>query len=76
MEQWGQELVTRLLEVTHGQLLNRNVQVQDKLMGTLAAQWKEELIMEIEHQRELGMEGLLEEDCYLTECNLGDLEDT
>ena len=32
--------------------------------------------MEIEHQQELGMEGLLEEDCYLAECNLGDLEDT
>ena len=32
--------------------------------------------MEIEHQQELGMEGLLEEDCYLAECNLGDLKDT
>jgi hypothetical protein len=32
--------------------------------------------MEIEHQQELGMEGLLDDDCYLAECNLGDLEDT
>jgi hypothetical protein len=32
--------------------------------------------MEIECQQELGMEGLLEEDCYLAECNLGDLEET
>ena len=32
--------------------------------------------MEIERQQELGTEGLLEEDCYLAECNLGDLEDT
>jgi hypothetical protein len=76
MERWGQELITQLLEVTHGQWLYRNVQVCDKLMGMLAAQWKEELIMEIERQRELGTEGLLEEDCYLAECNLGDLEDT
>ena len=32
--------------------------------------------MEIECQQELGTEGLLEEDCYLAECNLGDLEET
>jgi len=32
--------------------------------------------MEIECQQELGMEGLLDDDCYLAECNLGDLEDT
>jgi len=32
--------------------------------------------MEIEHQQELGTEGLLEEDCYLAECNLGDLDET
>ena len=29
--------------------------------------------MEIERQQELGMEGLLNDDCYLAECNLGDL---
>ena len=32
--------------------------------------------MEIERQQELGTEGLLEEDCYLAECNLRDLEET
>ncbi len=32
--------------------------------------------MEIERQQELGTEGLLEEDCYLAECNLGDLRET
>jgi hypothetical protein len=75
-ERWGVELVTRLLEVTHGQWLYRNVQVHDRINGTLATQRKEELQMEIERQRELGTEGLLEEDCYLAECNLGDLEET
>jgi hypothetical protein len=45
-------------------------------LGTLATQRKEELQVDIEHQQELGTEGLLEEDCYLAECNLGDLEDT
>ena len=69
-ERWGRELVTRLLEVTH------NIQVHDRISGTLATQRKEELQMEIERQQELGTEGLLEEDCYLAECNLGDLDDT
>jgi hypothetical protein len=60
MEHWGRELITRLLEVTHGQWLYHNVQVHNKLMGMLAAQQKEELIMEIEHQGKLVTEGLLE----------------
>ena len=44
----GGELVTRLLEVTHGQWLYRNVQIHDRITGTLATQQKEELQMEIE----------------------------
>ncbi len=75
-EEWGRELVIRLLEVTHGQWLYRNVQVQDRITGTIATQRKEELQMEIERQQELGKEGLLEEDSFLADCNLGDLEDT
>jgi hypothetical protein len=75
-EYWARDLVTCLLEVTHGQWLYRNVQVHDQISGTLATQWKEELQMEIESQQELGTEGLLEEDCYLAECNFGDLEET
>jgi hypothetical protein len=73
---WGRDLVTHLLEVTHGQWLYRNVQVHGRISGTLATQRKEELQMEIERQQELGTEGLLEEDCYLADCNLGDLEET
>jgi hypothetical protein len=73
---WGRDLVTRLLEVTHGQWLYRSVQVHDRISGTLATQRKEELQMEIERQQELGTEGLLEEDRYLAECNPGDLEET
>jgi hypothetical protein len=37
---WGRDLVTRLLEVTHGQWLNPNVQVHDRISGTLATQRK------------------------------------
>jgi len=58
---WATGLVTRLLEVTHGQSF---------------ALRKEEIQMEIEMQQELGEEGLLEEDKYLLEVNLEDLETT
>jgi hypothetical protein len=75
-ERWGVERVTHLLEITHGQWLYCNVQVHDRLTGILATQRKEDLQMEIERQRELGTERLLEEDCYLAECNLWDLEET
>ncbi len=75
-ERWGRELVTRLLKVMHGQWLYCNVQVHDRITGMLATQQKEELQMEIECQQEIGTEGLLDVDCYLAECNLGDLEDT
>jgi hypothetical protein len=68
---WGRERVTCLLEVTHGQWLYRNVQVHDRITGTLATPRKEELQMETERQQELGTESLLDDDCYFAECNLG-----
>jgi hypothetical protein len=37
---------------------------------------KEELLLEIERQRDLGDSGLLDEDKYLAEVSLGDLETT
>jgi hypothetical protein len=74
--EWGKGLVTKLLEVTHGQWLYRNVQVHDKISGRLATLRKEELQLEIEQQQELGTAGLLDEDCHLAECNLRDLEDS
>jgi hypothetical protein len=37
---------------------------------------KEELQREIESQQEMGIEGLMEEDQYMAEVNLGDLEGT
>jgi hypothetical protein len=75
-ERWTEELITKLLEVTHGQWLYRNIQVHDKDASTLTTLREEEMQMEIEEQEALGSDGLLDEDCYLGECNLGDLEDT
>jgi hypothetical protein len=70
------ELITKLLEVTQGQWLYRNVQVHNKVAGMLVTLRKEEIQMEIEEQQAQGTAGLLGEDCHLEECNLGDLKDT
>ena len=76
IKRWTTSLITRLLEITHGQWLYRNVQVHDSVAGAKASLRKEEIQMEIETHQELGEEGLLEEDKYLLEVNLEDLETT
>ncbi len=46
------------------------------MQGTLATQHKEELQREIEAQQDQGFNNLLEEDQFLVEVNLEDLENT
>ena len=75
-DQWGSGVVIKLLETSHGQWLYRCIQVHDKVQGTIATQRKEELQREIEEQQERGVDGLLEEDQFLGEVNLEDLETT
>ncbi len=67
LEKWCSGSITRLLEITHGQWLYWNYVVHDPVSGTIATAKKEELLLEIEQQRELGDAGLLEEDKYLAE---------
>jgi hypothetical protein len=74
-ERWAQGVILKLLETMHGQWLYRNVQIHDAVAGTLATVRKEALMQEIEEQREMGTDGLLEEDQWLLEINLGDLEE-
>ena len=62
------------LEATHGKWLYRNMLVHDTVSGLKAAENKEELQREIENQIELGGAGLDEQDRYLLEINLEDLE--
>ncbi len=51
--------------------------MNDRLLGTLAMQCtKEELQQEIESQQDQGSDGLLEEDQFLAEVNVEDLENT
>jgi hypothetical protein len=74
VDAWCAGLVTRLLEVTHGQWLYRNVHVHDLFSGERAMNRKEALRKEIEYQIALGGDGLAEEDQYLLEINLDDLQ--
>ena len=73
LDKWCTGLITRLLEITHGQWLYRNYIVHDPVSGIIATARKEELLVEIERQRELGDAGLLEEDKYLAEVNLEEI---
>ena len=73
---WMTGLIIKLLEITHGQWLYLNVMVHDITTGTLITNIKEEIILEIERQQELGSEGMLEEDNFLAEVRLEELEST
>jgi hypothetical protein len=52
------------------------VQVHDAIAGTRVTTRKEQIQRKIEHQLELGVTGLLQEDTYLMEINLEDMEST
>jgi hypothetical protein len=74
VEKCSKELVIRLLEITHGQWLYRNVMVHDRTAGDLVTRRKEEIRREMEEQLVSGEEGLEEEDAFLLEINLDELD--
>jgi hypothetical protein len=74
LEKWSSGLITWLLEITHRQCLYWNYIVHDPVSGEIANARKEELLLEIEHQRKLGDTDLLEEDKYLAKVNLEEME--
>ncbi len=73
LDKWCTGLITGLLEITHWQWLYPNYIVHDPVSNTIAMAKKEELVLEIECQRDLGNAGLLEEDKYLAEVNLEEM---
>ena len=75
-ERWAKGVILKLLEATHGQWIYRNVQIHDDVAGTRATLRKEEILRKIEEQMELGATGLLEEDQWMMEVNLGDMENS
>jgi hypothetical protein len=75
-ERWAQGLILKLLKATHGQWIYRNIQIHDTVAGMQATLRKESIEQEIKKQMEQGKEGLLEEDHWMMEVNLGDMETT
>jgi hypothetical protein len=71
---WAGQLVVRLLEITHGQWVYRNIQVHDETSGALRTAQKEQLLQEIEAEMELGFDGFLDMDSALATVALEDLE--
>ena len=74
LDNWAKGLAINMLEATHGKWLYRNMLVYDTVRGLKAAERKEEIQREIEDQIELGGSGLDEQDRYLLEINLEDLD--
>ena len=58
----------------HGQWIYQNVQIHNAITGMQATVRKEATQKEIEEQMELGGDGLVEEDQWMLEVNLGDME--
>ena len=75
-KRWACGLIQKLLEVTHGQWIYRNIQIHNLVSGTQTTLWKEAIQREIEEQMEMGGEGLQEEYQWMLEVNPGDLENT
>ena len=73
---WTQRLVMKLLEVTHGIWIYRNITMHDATSGMIATKGKEQLLQEIETQIERGGEGLEERDQWMLEVPLGNIEDS
>jgi hypothetical protein len=72
--QWMTILVKKLLEVTHSMWMFCNLSIHDPTTCILATQRKERIMDEVEYQQELGGRDLREEDQWLLEVNLDDLE--
>jgi hypothetical protein len=72
--QWITGFITRLLEATHGIWIYRNITIHDRISGLVATKGKEQLNKEIEQQIEQGGEGLAEEDRWMLEVNLGNID--
>ena len=67
-------MVVKLPEATHGQWLYPNIQARDSVTGRQPVLRKEELQREIEEQMELEAKHLDDQDKYLLEINLCDLD--
>ena len=72
LDNWMKGLSAKLLEVTHGQWLYRNILIHDTVSGLKAVERKEDLQKAIEEEIEVGGPGLDKQDRYLLGINLED----
>ena len=73
---WAKGIIVHIIEITHVQWLYQNVHVHDTVTGLHETRRKEELQKEIEYQIQIGGEELAEDDKYLLNINLEDMETT
>jgi hypothetical protein len=76
VNRWLVGLIKTLLEATHGVWIYRNITIHDSVSGMVATKEKEQLNKEIELQIERGGEGLAEEDRWMVEVNLDNIENS
>ena len=76
VDKWAKEFILRLIEITHGQWLYRNVVVHDKMAGDLASQRKEDIRKALEEQLAMGEDGLEEDDKFLLDINFDEFNET
>ena len=69
-----QELTQKLLEISYGLWIYRNLLVHNSVSGLFACECMERLIEAIDEQLVMGEDGLQEEDKWLLEVQLGDLD--
>ena len=69
-------LIKKLLEISHGLWIYRNLMVHDSLSGVFACERKEKLMEAIDDQLAMGEDGLREEDKWLLEVDLNDLDES
>lgn len=75
VDSWVRGVIRKLTEITHGMWIYRNLTIHDRVKGVLAVSRQEQLMREIKKQIELGGDGLTEEDQWMLEVNLGDLDE-
>ena len=75
VDDWMQEMIIKLLELTHSMRIYRNLVVHDVATGLHAVRQKEALWTEI-GQLELGGEGLAESDRWMLEVNWSEFEES
>ena len=74
LDNWMKELSVKLVEVTRGQWIYRNMLIHDTVSGLKAVEREEDLQKAIKEEIEVGGAGLDKQDRYLLEINLEDLE--